>query len=140
VQKQNTTYKVLLGFENFPDDEKMFTVFGNANLLYIALKNIIENGCKYSDNHQSSVSVIFNKLNVIIKVFNKGDIIAEADIDNIFQPFFRTISAQHKPGFGLGLTLTKRILFLHKGTIEVVSDPATGTTFTTALPNIFAKA
>lgn len=140
VQKQNLGFKAILGFKNFPEDEKLFTVFGNANLLYIALKNIIENGCKYSDNGESFITVIFEIKNVVIKVANKGDVIAEADIQNIFQPFFRTGSAQHKRGFGLGLTLTKRILFLHKGAITVESSPDKNTIFTIILPNVFSKA
>jgi len=139
VQKQNPGYMALLGFETFPEDDKLFTVFGNVNLLYIALKNVIENGCKYSDNNESIITVIFDKKNIIIQVANKGDVIAEADIQNIFQPFFRTSSAQQKKGFGLGLTLTKRILFLHKGTIKVESAAGKNTVFTVQLPNILSK-
>ncbi|MEO8416902.1 MAG: HAMP domain-containing sensor histidine kinase [Ginsengibacter sp.] len=137
VKKQNGEYKIVVNFEVFPDDEKLLTVFGNANLLYIALKNIIENGCKYASNHQSLVGVIFDKSTIIIKVSNSGDTIAEADIQNIFQPFFRATTAQNKPGFGLGLTLTKRILSLHKATIDVESALEKGTIFTLTIPNIF---
>ena len=51
VKKQNKGYKIQMNFETFPTDEKLLTIFGNFNLLYIALKNIIENGCKYSDKN-----------------------------------------------------------------------------------------
>lgn len=136
VKKQNGKYKIALNFEVVPDDEKLLTVFGNANLLYIAFKNIIENGCKYASDHQSKVAVLFDKSKIIIKVANIGDIIAEADIQNIFQPFFRAETAQNKPGFGLGLTLTKRILSLHKAAIGVESAPEKGTLFTLTIPNI----
>lgn len=136
VQNQNVGFKAMLNFDVFPDDEKLLCIFGNANLLYIAFKNIIENGCKYADNHVSEIAVIFDKAKVLITVANKGDVIAEADIQNIFQPFFRADSAKNKPGSGLGLTLTKRILSLHKGTIIVESNPEKGTIFTIELPNI----
>ena len=136
IKKQNPAYKIEINFEEFPADEKLLTVFGNANLLYIALKNIVENGCKYSDNHQSDISVTFDNANILVKVANQGDVITEADIQNIFQPFFRTDSSKQQPGFGLGLTLTKRILFLHKGTINVESNAETGTLFTLQLPNV----
>ncbi|MGB4845358.1 MAG: HAMP domain-containing sensor histidine kinase [Ferruginibacter sp.] len=136
VQKQNKTYKANLNFETFPEDEKLLTTFGNSNLLYIAFKNIIENGCKYADNHQSAITVQFEELKIIVKVANKGDVITESDIQNIFQPFFRTDSAVSKPGFGLGLTLTRRILALHKGFISVESDIEKGTVFTIQLSNI----
>lgn len=136
VQKQNKSFKANLNFETFPEDESLLTTFGNANLLYIAFKNIIDNGCKYADNHESTVNVQFTETKIIVEVANTGDIIAEADIQNIFQPFFRTDSAIQKPGFGLGLTLTRRILSLHKGSISVESDIAKGTVFTIGLYNI----
>ncbi|MBS1512608.1 MAG: HAMP domain-containing histidine kinase [Bacteroidetes bacterium] len=139
VQKQNPGFKAILGLENFPDDEKLFTVFGNANLLYIALKNVIENGCKYSDNGESYITVVFDEKKIDVKVSNKGDVIAEADIQNIFQPFFRCDTVHSKRGFGLGLTLTKRILFLHKGAITVESAPDKNTVFIISLPNAFSK-
>jgi len=128
-----------MDFETFPEDEQQLMVFGNANLLFMALKNVVENGCKYSENHSAEILASFTNDDIIIKVKSKGDIIAESDIENIFQPFFRTASSQHKQGFGLGLTLTKRILALHKGSITVISGPDQGTVFTISLPSILMK-
>lgn len=136
VEKHNSLFNVKLSIEDFPEEEKYLIVFGNANLLYIALKNVIENGCKYSDTNQSSVTAIFGEKEMKIIVFNKGDIIAESDIQNIFQPFFRTDTARTKPGFGLGLTLSKRIVAIHRGQLFVNSDPESGTRFTFQMPNI----
>jgi two-component system, OmpR family, sensor histidine kinase ArlS len=138
VEKHNSLFEVQLSLGEFPEEERMLTVFGNANLLYIALKNIIENGCKYSDNNQSKVGISFKPTLIEIRVFNRGDIIAESDIQNIFQPFFRANTARSKPGFGLGLTLARRIVSLHQGELTVESDPSTGTTFTLQVPNIYA--
>ncbi len=134
VQKLDPAYKVTVEFEILPEEEDQLMVFGNTDLLYMAFKNIIENGCKYSDNFRAHVSASFADKKMIIKVASKGDVIAESDIQNIFQPFFRAASVQQKQGFGLGLTLTKRILSLHKGTIEVVSSPEDGTVFIIQLP------
>lgn len=136
IKKQNYAFKVSLKLSEFPDNEKLLTVFGNSNLLYISLKNIIENGCKYSNTFQADVSADFEDTHIIIKVANQGDVVAEADYENIFLPFFRTDSAKLKPGFGLGLTLTRRILGLHKGSINVESSLENGTIFTLQLPNI----
>jgi len=137
IQKQNKEYRVMLNFEVFPEDENRLTVFGNNNLLYSALKNIIENGCKYSNSHRSEVFAAFNENNITVKVTDHGEVIPEADLQNIFQPFFRTDQAQQKPGFGLGLTLARSILSLHKGTIQVSSNYESGTVFTVQLPNIY---
>ena len=135
IHRQNPEYKIRFSAEDYPEEEEKLTVFGNANLLYIAFKNIIDNGCKYSENMSASVDIRFGPKKIEVAVVNKGDVIAESDIRNIFQPFFRTASAQQKSGFGLGLTLTRRILSLHKGSIYVESDPHSGTRFTVTLPN-----
>ncbi|HEX6179987.1 MAG TPA: ATP-binding protein, partial [Chitinophagaceae bacterium] len=72
----------------------------------------------------------------LIKVMNKGDVIAEEEIEQIFQPFFRSANASDIKGFGLGLALAKRIVGLHKGVIEVQSDLEKGTCFTIVLPSL----
>lgn len=138
VQKLQSNYRVVIDFENFSDNENDVTVFGNQNLLYIAFKNIVENGCKYSIDHTAKVLTTFKGTEVIVSVSSVGDIIAESDIQNIFQPFFRTDSARPIHGFGLGLTLTKRILSLHQSKIEVSSKPDLGTKFIVKLPNKYS--
>lgn len=136
VKKQNPDCNIKLDFGEFPDDERLLEVFGNADLLYSAFRNIVENGCKYSDDKTATVNINYTEKKITLKISSKGDIIAEADIQNIFEPFFRTGPALAKPGFGLGLTLAKRIISLHKGSIDVTSDPETGTIFTISLPSI----
>jgi len=136
VQSQHPDYKTILHFDHFPDDEQLLTTFGNSNLLYIAFRNIIENGCKYADNNESVITANFLDSGITIEVSNKGEVLTEAEIQHIFQPFFRTVSASAKPGFGLGLTLTKRIISLHKGSISVKSHFETGTLFTINIPNV----
>lgn len=136
VQKISPDYQVLLHFGDFPEDEKDFLVFGNGDLLYSALKNIVENGCKYSPDHISIVNLSFPPGQVIIEVLNNGDVIAEEEIENIFQPFYRSSNATVAKGFGLGLALAKRIISIHKGTIDVESDLQAGTVFTVNLPSM----
>lgn len=135
VQKLNPAYRINVHFETLPDDEGLLTVFGNPDLLYIALKNIAENGCKYSDDQTAFIKTNFDKMNISIAVASKGNVIAAKDLENIFQPFFRASEVMQKNGFGLGLTLAKRILSLHKATIRVTSNAATGTLFIIELPN-----
>lgn len=135
VQKLEDIYTVEIDFARFPDEEQYLTVFGNENLLYIAFRNIIENGCKYATDNKALVHATFLQATISVSVSSMGDIISEADIQNIFQPFFRTESARNRQGFGLGLTLTKRILALHKAALTVKSDPQTGTVFTVEIAN-----
>lgn len=139
VQKMNHDYEVALSFDTLPEDEKSCLVFGNSDLLYSALKNIIENGCKYSPDQRSVVELSFMQNNIVIRVMNKGDVIAEEEIEKIFQPFFRSVNSADVKGFGLGLALAKRIIGLHKGHIDVQSDIEQGTCFTITLSSLAAK-
>ncbi|HVZ57146.1 MAG TPA: HAMP domain-containing sensor histidine kinase [Chitinophagaceae bacterium] len=140
VEKQNPSYHVSPDFGEFPEEERQMVVFGNADLLYSAFKNLAENGCKYSADQRAFLNLRFQDKMVEVTISSKGDVIAESDIQQIFEPFFRAGSVQDKPGFGLGLTLTRRIISIHKGRIRVSSDPELGTTFTITLPSLEAYA
>lgn len=139
VKKMNNEYEVALSFDTLPEDEKSCLVFGNSDLLYSSLKNIIENGCKYSPDKRSVVELSFAQNDIVIRVMNKGDVIAEEEIEKIFQPFFRSVNTSDIKGFGLGLALAKRIIGLHKGNIEVQSDLEQGTCFRITLPSLAAE-
>lgn len=136
VKKLNSEYGVELDFGEFPEDEKDFVVFGNGELLYIAIKNIVENGCKYSPDKRSAVDLSFAFHKVYVKVVNQGTVIPVEEITQIFQPFYRGAETSSVRGFGLGLALAQRIIALHKGTIYVTSDRTNGTNFTIELPAI----
>ncbi|MBS1665709.1 MAG: HAMP domain-containing histidine kinase [Bacteroidetes bacterium] len=136
VKKLNAEYSVELDFGEFPEDEKDFVVFGNSELLYIAVKNLIENGCKYSSDKRSMVDLTFAHHKIFVQVVNRGSVISAEDIPQIFQPFYRGAGTGNTRGFGLGLALAQRIVSLHKGTIYVTSDTTNGTKFTVELPAI----
>jgi two-component system sensor histidine kinase ArlS len=135
VKKLNNVYRVELNFGEIPEDEKSCLVFGNSDLLYSALKNIIENGCKYSTDHISVVDVLFKHDNIIVEVKNKGNMIERAEVERIFQPFYRSAKDIRIKGFGLGLALAKRIVSLHKGSIEVKTETGEGNAFVITLPS-----
>lgn len=136
VKRLSTEYKVELNFGEFPEDEKDCVVFGNSELLYIAIKNIVENGCKYSSNKTSVVDLSFAAHKLFVEVVNQGDVIAAEEIQQIFQPFYRGSGTSSTRGFGLGLALAQRIIALHKGFIRVKSDVDSGTNFTIEMPSI----
>jgi len=136
VKRLNSDYRVELNFGEFPEDEKDFVVFGNSELLYIAIKNIVENGCKYSSDKRSIVDLSFADHKVFVQVVNQGDVIAAEEIQQIFQPFYRGAGTANTRGFGLGLALAQRIIALHKGFIRVSSDMDSGTSFMIEMPSI----
>lgn len=126
--------KVLLQFGELPEDQDKLFVFGNETLLFTAIKNIVINACKYSEEQKAMVSLktIDDRIQVVIT--NKGNGIPEEELEHIFQPFYRLENDLSKRGFGLGLSLADRIIKLHKGQIQVKSDPASETSFTVSLP------
>ncbi len=69
---------------------------------------------------------------VLITVKDTGPGISPEHVKKIFEPFFTTKGATH--GVGLGLSISKRIIEDHKGTIQVVSEPGKGATFIVKLP------
>ncbi|RME14687.1 MAG: sensor histidine kinase, partial [Bacteroidetes bacterium] len=136
VQQANPNYKIDIHFENDFENDNQISVNGNEYLLKVAFANLFENGCKFSNEHQSTVFVSFDNKKIILKFSDKGIGISETDLKNIFTPFYRGENKKYADGNGIGLSLTQKIILLHKGTISVSSKKNTGTTFTVELPHI----
>lgn len=135
LAKIKSNYVVLLEFENLPADEDRLLTFGNEELLFTAVKNIVVNACKYSADHKALIKLQASDDEISIAVVDNGPGIAGNELEDIFQPFYRGNSVGTIPGFGLGLSLTRRIIKLHKGRIHVESDIKNGTTFLIVLPS-----
>jgi two-component system sensor histidine kinase ArlS len=135
IKKINSQYEVDLYFGDFPEDEKDCVVFGNFELLYSAIRNIVENGCKYSLDKLSRVDISYANHHVYVRVTNTGNVIPLDEMEKIFQPFYRGTNITVKKGFGLGLALAQGITQLHKGRIDVQSDSSLGTVFTIDIPS-----
>ncbi|WP_027000601.1 HAMP domain-containing sensor histidine kinase [Eisenibacter elegans] len=136
VQKANPNYKIDIAFEQEFENDHQISVNGNEYLLKVAFANLMENGCKFSKEHQCSVSVQFNDENIKLKFTDKGIGISEDDLQNIFTPFYRGLNKQFAEGSGIGLSLTQKTIQLHKGSISVQSTQGEGTIFTIELPHI----
>jgi signal transduction histidine kinase len=134
IAKNNPSFNVILDFEHLPETEDDLLVFCNEELLFTAIRNIVSNACKYSDDHQTTVRLDVSRNQVRISVADNGRGIPPEEIENIFQPFYRTEEGHAIPGFGLGLPLARRIVQLHKGRITVDSTPGKGSVFTITLP------
>ena len=134
ITKANSLYAVTLDFDRLPEAEEALLVFGNEDLLFSAIRNIVSNACKYSADHHAIVRLTVHGSEILIAVEDKGRGIGEEEWEKIFQPFYRSDDGS-VPGFGLGLSLARRILQLHKGTIGVRSLLGKGSIFTITLPS-----
>ena len=70
------------------------------------------------------------------EITDSGKGIPPDELEQLFEPFFRSAAATARgiPGTGLGLSITKAIVHAHGGTIEVESLPGAGATFRIGMP------
>jgi signal transduction histidine kinase len=110
------------------DREKIRTVLGN----------LLENASKYSlpDSKPISVGLGEGERSVTVRVQDDGPGIPAQDLPNLFLPFFRVDRSRSRKtgGYGLGLSLCKRIMEAHGGAIAVENNGSRGACFVLTLP------
>jgi signal transduction histidine kinase len=131
LQAENN-YQVQVDFADELEEDSQLVVKGNAQLLKTAFVNLMENGCKFSENHSVKVSLHFMKNFIEVQFTNQGKM-AKTDMDLIFEPFYRSQNTANIKGYGVGLSLVNRIVKLHGGNIEVQSTD-NQTVFQISLP------
>lgn len=99
-------------------EEKNLLLQGNSLLMKQGFYNLLENCIVYSDNSTTRLIIDGTRQNRIkLSFINSGPAITEEEQKLLFRHFFRGDNSQGKPGFGLGLVLTQKIIHLHKGRI-----------------------
>lgn len=126
--------KVRLNLSQLPENSENLKIRGNEKLLLTALSNIVSNACKYSNNNEVIITIRSSRDRVWITVKDFGIGIPERELEYIYDPFFRASNAMNFDGYGIGLALTKNIIRLHDGDIQVTSGVNAGTTVTISLP------
>lgn len=112
-------------------------VFGDENLLIVALQNLISNAILYSPKgSRVGIGVTVTDGIVEIAVTDQGIGIAADELDRVFERFYRIDPARsrHTGGTGLGLSIVKHVVQNHGGDVRVWSQPGYGSTFTILLP------
>lgn len=100
-----------------------------------ALDNLIGNALRYNRlGTVVSVSLTVEDSRAVVKVADNGAGIPADRLESIFEPFVVGSDARNQGGSGLGLSITRRIVELHGGSISAASAPRTGTVFTIRLP------
>ncbi|MDB5257012.1 MAG: two-component sensor histidine kinase [Chitinophagaceae bacterium] len=122
-------YSVDFSYISMPESDSHMTMKGNELLLRSAFMNLIENACKFSINHQAKVRINSDETWLTVQIYDKGIGIPEEDISRIFDPFYRADNGRQMRGFGIGLSICKRAIDLHKGRITVKSELNAGSTF-----------
>ena len=135
LQRAQPDYTIHLTIRPLAGSDTGWLLRGNESLLQTALYNLLENGGKFSANHTVTVTLVREPGAVRLRVHNTGPAIAADQLTLVFIPFQRGRNASGKPGHGIGLPLTERIIRLHGGQIRVESSAEAGTTFTITLPD-----
>lgn len=116
-------------------DLKKILFLGNKELMEHIWINIISNAIKYT-NENGKIIIDMSKTDdkVLVAIKDTGIGMSQDEISYIFDKFYQVDSSHSNKGLGLGLSITKKIVELHKGKIEVSSILGKGTTFKICLP------
>ncbi|GAB3319252.1 ATP-binding protein [Hymenobacter humi] len=128
-------HSLRLAYGAVPEElEDLFVVAGNAHLLTTALLNLLDNACKYSGGAVQVVLGYETPEQLQLTVTDAGIGIAADELLRVFEPLFRASNGRSRPGYGIGLALTRKIVQLHGGSIALDSVVGAGTTATVTLP------
>ncbi len=129
--RANSSYHINIVYDDSlmaDDADQSLSLRANHYLLSLALRNLMENNCKYSDDQTSAVTIALKDGHVTLSFTDKGIGMTMDEQRSIFKPFFRG-NRSVSEGHGIGMTLAQRIISLHKGHIQVISKEGHGTTF-----------
>lgn len=108
--------------------------YGNKDLLAQVWQNLIGNSIKFVfDRGRIRILLRQKQDSIEISVVDNGPGMSEKVMERIYEKFYQGDTSRAFSGNGLGLTLARRIVDLHNGTISVSSEEGKGTTFTVSL-------
>lgn len=107
----------------------------DETLISGALLNLLSNAIKYGDpDSEVLLRVTGNTNEVRFEVLNSGPVIPAAELDQLFERFYRPSRSESIPGWGLGLSFVQRICQQHGGEVQLSSNETSGTSFVFTLP------
>jgi signal transduction histidine kinase len=122
---------------NIEVDLANVTVLADADLMNQVWLNLLTNSIKFTPAGGSiTLKLTEQGDNAIFSIADSGIGIAKEEMVHIFERFYKADKSRTrtKEGSGLGLSIVKRIVEMHHGSIDVESTPDKGTTFTVSLP------
>ena len=134
LSRVNKNLKIKMDFSLLPESPEKLKIKGNAQLLHLAISNIISNASKYSDNNEVYLALGATEQSVVIIIKDKGIGIPESEMPYIFDPYFRASNTFNYEGYGIGLPLSRNIIKMHNGELLIKSVEKSGTTVQIILP------
>ncbi len=134
VDKIYPDNKIALDFSLLPENPDSLQIKANEQLMHLALSNVIMNACKYSNNNTVRVSLGASLQQIIVVVKDLGIGIPENEIKYIYDPYFRASNTNSYEGYGIGLPITRNVVKMHHGKLNVTSVLNQGVTVEIRLP------
>jgi two-component system OmpR family sensor kinase len=111
------------------------TILGDADLLILAIHNLLENALKFSSAGDTvELRAFEDSQHIVIEVADTGPGIPEDEQPHVWEELYRGQSSRGIPGSGLGLALVHAIIERHNGSVSLRSRLDQGTVFTLRLP------
>jgi two-component system sensor histidine kinase ArlS len=133
VLKRKYSNPFIIETERYPDLSAI-EITGNEDLLKVAIMNVIENGFKYSDKAVRLKVATSTPGQISFTVIDQGYGIANDELSKVLKPFYRSRRTLSSSGFGIGLSLSDKIIKLHKGSMKISSVLRSGTSVTITFP------
>ena len=127
LESHDLTYEI-----EIPETEYMTRVDSTAYTRI--LNNLLQNILTHSVASQVSLTVTETEQQAKIGVADNGKGISTSDLPHIFERMYQCDHSRAAKGNGLGLSIAKELVSVHKGTITAASVPGAGTTFIIMLP------
>jgi two-component system, OmpR family, sensor histidine kinase ArlS len=127
LKNRNPNYLINFTMDNSFTEAEQLIIKGDSFLLRTAISNIIENACKYSNDHAAEIKLEVLSDHLLVRFIDKGIGIPTEDLSLIFEPFHRGKNVKTVEGYGIGLSLSQRIIKKHRGKIIIASAICEGT-------------
>ena len=124
--------KGILFCHDFKDTD--VKLYGDVDRIGQIIDNLLSNAVKFTEAGTISLNACYHEGELLLEVKDTGIGMSEETLSRIFRPFERLSSLANAHGFGLGLPITKGLVNLLGGTINVTSSIDQGSTFRVALP------
>jgi len=132
VQQEYPLHPIKLNYH-----DELLNITGHANRLNRAFENILRNACKHTPE-KTSIEISTQQVNryVEIQIRDHGPGVGETNLAALTTPFFRANGTKHTVGYGLGLSISQRIIRHHRGILNISNHPQGGLLISVIFPMI----
>jgi signal transduction histidine kinase len=134
ILRFNSNYQIQISIDPSLTEFDQMMIAGDESLLKVAISNVIDNACKYSEDHKVLVKLQFIDNHIAVIFEDRGIGISSEDLPRIYEPFYRGKNALTHKGTGIGLPLVNQIMKKHNGRLRIASELNVGTIVTLLFP------